>query len=443
MSRAALNIKQLIEDKSGDRDYFAMVPAMLWPDIKLCSGGSEADTAAAHAQELGVSLSVHDRWLYVTLKKICGEKDGQCFMSSRGLAKFAGMSAGQLSKSKTQLERAGLITIIAKKRTAKGWAIDHITVIDIWSRNISLIKARQRSAHLVSTLEGKCSSDEQKCSPGEQIEPKCSPHEQKCSPGETEEEPIEEEPIEEEPKEEEESLKKTIDPLLFDLERQTLENNEGNYADPTQAGGDNSAAEAGLVALYEAKDSEAPRRHSGGYIDQVEKIAQVLQDCAVTDPTVARLASQLLVEDKPSMANPYYRPFPAEYADYLGRAKKQLASQGNVTAPPRHQPENALLSQEALREHQAAQPPSPQDDAVGRSIKAQLEVHVTRPTFVQYIKPSRFACEDGALMITAPDVNKRDWLENRLGMLIERMLAGVADGPGKVVFEMIPQGVVK
>jgi len=91
-----LNIKQLIDDESKDRDYFAMVPAMLWPDIKLCSRGSDADATAVHAQELGISLGVHDRWLYVTLKKICGEKGGQCFMSSRGLAKFAGMSTGQL-----------------------------------------------------------------------------------------------------------------------------------------------------------------------------------------------------------------------------------------------------------------------------------------------------------------------------------------------------------
>ena len=229
------------------------------------------------------------------------------------------------------------------------------------------------------------------------------------------------------------------DPLLFDLERQTLENNESNYATPAHAGGDNSAAEAGLIALYEAKGSEAPRRHSSGYADQVEKISQVLRDCAVTDPEIARLASQLLVEDKPKMANPYYRPFSAEYADYLGRAKKQLADQGRTA--PRHQPESALWSQEALRERQAAQPPPPEDDATGQAIKTQLALLMDQPSYQTWVTPVRITTADGdLLMISAPTDLTKDWLENRLGDTIRRTAVGVLGKTVEVRFETIGMG---
>jgi len=426
----SLNIKQLIEDKSGDRDYFAMVPAMLWPDIKLCSGGSEADAAAAHAEELGISLSVHDRWLYVTLKKICGEKGGQCFMSSRGLAKFAGMSVGQLSKSKTQLEQAGLITIVAKKRTAKGWAIDHITVIDVWGQNIGLIKARQQSAHLVSTLEGKCSSHEQKCSPGEQIGPKCSPHERKCSPGETEEEPIEEEP-----KEEEEPLKKTIDPLLFDLERQTLENNESNYADPAHAGGADALADAALFALYAERGKRPPHKGTKQWAQQRSKVAEALAAYGYEQASLGLVekAAALLCERKGDWTNVFHSSFPMDFGQALSDAEGAVAQKDRNRA---HDVETMKESLAALDERKAAQSAPPQDDVVGANVKAELELQMARHTFLQYIKPNRFTCEDGALVITAPDDFTRDWLENRLMVTIERALAGMADGPGDVVIEV-------
>lgn len=413
-----LNINQLIEDKSGDRDYFAMVPAMLWPDIKLCSGGSDADAAAAHAQELGLSLTVHDRWLYVTLKKICGEKGGQCFMSSRGLAKFAGMSAGQLSKSKAKLEQAGLITIIAKKRTAKGWAIDHIMVVDVWGQNIGLIRARQ-----------KCSPGEQKCSPGEQIEPKCSPHEQKCSPGETEEEPIEEEPrVEEEPE------KKTVDPLLFDLERQTLENNESNYATPAHAGGTDRLADAALFALYAERGKKPPSKDTKQWQQQRSKVAEALAAYGYEQAPLdlVEKAAALLCERKGDWTNVFHASFSMDFGQALSDAEGAAAQR----TAPRHQPESALLSQKALQERQAARPPPPQNDAVGQGVKDQLEPHMTRHTFLQYVGPCGFACDDDTLVITAPDTNKRDWLENRLAVTIERALTGVADRPGEVRFEV-------
>jgi DNA-binding PadR family transcriptional regulator len=207
----------------------------------------------------------------------------------------------------------------------------------------------------------------------------------------------------------------------------------GNHAVPPSAGGDDCAAEAGLVALYEAKGSEAPRRHSGGYIDQVEKLSQVLQDCAVTDPVVARLASQLLVEDKPGMANPYYRPFPAEYADYLGRAKRQIADDD---ARRVRDIEATEASVAALEQRQAARPPPPQDDKVGYGVKVQLEAQMGLNEFRQYVAPACFTCDDGILHVAAPDEFTRDWLESNLGLTIERALAGVAGGPTGVSFKV-------
>ena len=195
----SLNIKQLIEDGSGDRQYFAMLPAMFWPDIKIVSSESQEVIQAAHAEELGVELDVYDKWLYATIKRVCGEKGGQCFLSTSGLARLAGMSEGKVSSGKKKLQEAGLITIVSKKRSAKGQAIDHITVLDVWERNIRLIKARQ-SLHVV-----KASPHEGKPSPGEH----------KPSPHETEEESKEEEPIEEE-REDSNSNLPSLDPSISD-----------------------------------------------------------------------------------------------------------------------------------------------------------------------------------------------------------------------------------
>ena len=102
-----------IIDQSGDHKYFTIIPNILW--VK--------------------DLTALERWLYATIKKIAGD-DGECFMSTPTLAEEAGISAGSISKAKQTLQDKGLIKIVRRKRSAKGHAIDHITIIDIWEQNI-------------------------------------------------------------------------------------------------------------------------------------------------------------------------------------------------------------------------------------------------------------------------------------------------------------------
>lgn len=152
-------------DESQDRRYFTLIPNLLWVD------------------ELG--LRPTDFKLYATIKKVTGE-NGECFMGTRTLAGEAGLSVGAVSEGKGRLEAAGLIIIVAKPRRRGGQPIDHITVVDIWQRNVEHFMSQER------------------CSPHEHLDGsvhqvntsavECSPHEHKCSPGELEEEPLNKNP---------------------------------------------------------------------------------------------------------------------------------------------------------------------------------------------------------------------------------------------------------
>lgn len=159
--------------KGKTRQYFAMIPGMLWADVKLLSQPETAEAALRqHEKELNIRLDVYDKWLYSTIRRICGEQGGQCFLSSKKLARLASMSAGKVSSGKQKLQAAGLIAITSRKRSARGHAMDHITVIDIWKRNTDIMEKR-KSVHLMNR------------SPHE---PKRSPHERNRSPHDTEEE---------------------------------------------------------------------------------------------------------------------------------------------------------------------------------------------------------------------------------------------------------------
>ena len=228
------------------------------------------------------------------------------------------------------------------------------------------------------------------------------------------------------------------DPLLFGLERQTLENNEGNYATPAHAGGADALADAALFALYAERGKKPPRKGTRQWEQQRSKVAQALAAYGYEQAPLGLVekAAKLLCERKGNWTNVFHSSFPMDFGQALSDAEGVSVKAAQRTEP-RHQPENALLSQEALRERQAAQPTPPQDDAVGQSIKAELKEQMPRSlAFQQYVKPTRFACNDGALVITAPSAIIRDWLESRLGQTIERALAGVAGGPGEIRFEV-------
>lgn len=231
-----------------------------------------------------------------------------------------------------------------------------------------------------------------------------------------------------------ESLPEKPDPLLFDLERETLENNEGNYATPAHAGGADRLADAALFALYAERSKKPPKKGTKQWEQQRSKVAEALKAYGYEQAPLSLVekAAKLLCERKGDWTNVFHSSFPMDFGQALSDAEGTAAQR----TAPRHQPENALLSQEALRERQGAQSLLPQDDAMGRGIKDLLQAYVTRPTFVQYVSPCRFTCEDGALMIIAPSAIIRDWLKSRLGVTIKRALAGVTNGPEKIVFEV-------
>jgi hypothetical protein len=208
----------------------------------------------------------------------------------------------------------------------------------------------------------------------------------------------------------------------------------GNYAVPPTAGGDDSAAHAGIVALAKAKGSSPPKRGSGGYAQQLEKFNEALKDQGEQDPKVAALAAQMLVKEKPAMANPYYRSFRGDYGDYLGRARGQLSE-----IPDRHSrydTPNVQASQAAFKERQAARPPPAEDDKVGQAVKRELELQMSKPTFDTWVRRASFACDDGVLTVTAPDETVKGWLENRLATTIQRTAVGVAGKPVEVAVEV-------
>jgi len=186
-----------------DHRYFTQIPNILW----------------------FLNISHADFKLYNTFVKTCGWGQGkQCYKSTRYLAAEAGLSSGQISSSKDSLLKAGLITRDTKRRSPKGWAVDHIRLVDIWPVNMQFFEIHKSSdthlrfpsiddirQHLRSVnerLEEKCSVSEHleaKCSLTEHLEAKCSVSERKCSVSETEEEPFKKNPsIEEKEKEEEE-----------------------------------------------------------------------------------------------------------------------------------------------------------------------------------------------------------------------------------------------
>lgn len=124
-------------DRSADRKYFTIIPNIVW----------------------ALDLSSVAFRLYTTIKKIAGE-NGTCFMGTRRLAREAGISAGSVSTAKHELEAAGLINIVRRKRSTNGQPIDHVQVSDIWPQNMAHFTKRSAGEHGCSAGEHGCSGDE-------------------------------------------------------------------------------------------------------------------------------------------------------------------------------------------------------------------------------------------------------------------------------------------
>jgi len=224
------------------------------------------------------------------------------------------------------------------------------------------------------------------------------------------------------------------DPLSFDLERQTLENNESNYADPAHAGGADRLADVALLTLYGERGKRPPKMGSKQWEQQRSKVAQALAAYGYEKASLDLVeeAAALLCERKGDWTNVFHSSFPMDFGQALSDAEGTTTKR----TAPRHQPESAVLSQEALQERQATRPPSPEDDIIGAIIKGELKLQMGQNEFQRYVQPARFTCDDGNLVIAAPDDFTRSWLENRVAVTIERALAGVDDGPGEVRFEV-------
>ncbi len=105
-------IDEIIE-QTPDRRYFTILPNML--------------------DEMG--LSPYAIRLYLRLKRRAGE-NGVCWENTAHLAEGCNMSKSQISRTKGELEMAGLIKIETRS-IAHGHFPGHIiTIVDIWKDNV-------------------------------------------------------------------------------------------------------------------------------------------------------------------------------------------------------------------------------------------------------------------------------------------------------------------
>lgn len=109
-----------IQEQTPDRRYFTILPNML--------------------DEMG--LSPYALRLYLRLKRRAGE-NGECWENTKHLSDGCNMSKSQISRSKAELEIAGLITI-KKRSLAHGHFPGHIiTIVDIWKDNVDYYDNKQ------------------------------------------------------------------------------------------------------------------------------------------------------------------------------------------------------------------------------------------------------------------------------------------------------------
>jgi hypothetical protein len=109
-----------IQEQTPDRRYFTAIPNLL--------------------DEMG--LTPYAVRLYLRLKRRAGDK-GQCWENTKHLAEGCNMSKSQVSRSKAELEIAGLITI-KKRSLAHGHFPGHIiTIVNIWKDNVDYYDNKQ------------------------------------------------------------------------------------------------------------------------------------------------------------------------------------------------------------------------------------------------------------------------------------------------------------
>src|SRR5437879_13149470 len=97
------------------------------------------------------NLSHAEKWLYVCLKDLCGEK-GMCYRTLRSLSEETNISIASLSSMIPNLQKAGLIHAEKKKRSNSGKEIWHISIVDIWQANHEYCSKIEQSEQVVQNL---------------------------------------------------------------------------------------------------------------------------------------------------------------------------------------------------------------------------------------------------------------------------------------------------
>lgn len=154
-------MKNEIKNKSSDRQYFTVIPRIVWAKCR----------------------NVYDKSLWETIKTVAGD-DKECYLSTSQLAVLSMMSVGQVSKSRKYLLSCGLLKGHIIKDVGYANAVWHLSIPDLWEENIkwakkySSIKNRikykkeqKETVHLVKASQGEPSTSEKpeaaKPSPGE------------------------------------------------------------------------------------------------------------------------------------------------------------------------------------------------------------------------------------------------------------------------------------
>jgi len=353
----------------GDHKYFTIIPNILFKK----------------------GLSLPDFKLYATITKIAGPR-GTCYMSTGRLAQEAGISVGAVSRSKQKLKDEGLITIVRRKRSARGHAIDHIALIDIWKENI---------LHFV-----KPSPDPDKPSPGEL---KSSPHEPKPSPGETEEELSNKNQEEEKEEDKTDFLSQMPKPnrerirdVLIDVLADGMIPESEFLIRPFENGVD--------ALVLEFRKLEGKCRLDD---DLTSKIIAAIRSAYEDDENW-----QFARVDTPT--RPVIACIVAEGREGLKRAASSTEWQ-----------EASQRTQEALAERQ-----QPERDPWWSQVLADLSLMMTKPTFETYLKDTTLLARDGtAITVGVKSQQVLEWLENRLAPIIARSLTGY--GVERIQFEVV------
>lgn len=102
-----------IKDDSKDHKYFTITPRIV----------------------KAFSRNAHDFAFWDTVKDVAGES-GECFLNTDQLAILSGISTGQASNSRTYWIKIGFLKGEIKKDPGYSQAVWHLTVPDLWQRNI-------------------------------------------------------------------------------------------------------------------------------------------------------------------------------------------------------------------------------------------------------------------------------------------------------------------